>query len=91
MDNHLLINPKLEKEKIINFLKKTLKEQKIDKIVLGLSGGIDSTTVFYILKEFMAEKNIYVVQMDYYLRQKISLPIKNVNLIFSCFDNFCNS
>jgi len=83
MDNHLLINPKLEKEKIINFLKKTLKEQKIDKIILGLSGGIDSTTVFYILKEFMAEKNIYVVQMDYYLRQKISLPIKNVNLIFS--------
>lgn len=83
MDNHLLINSKLEKEKIINFLKKTLKEQKIDKIILGLSGGIDSTTVFYILKEFMAEKNIYVVQMDYYLRQKMSLPIKNVNLIFS--------
>ncbi len=83
MDNHLIIDPKLEKEKVINFLKKTLREQKIDKIILGLSGGIDSTTVFYILKEFLAAKNIYVVQMDYYLRQKISLPIKNVNLIFS--------
>lgn len=83
MDNHLIIDPKLEKEKIINFLKKTLKEQKIDNVVLGLSGGIDSTTVFYILKEFLDAKNIYVVQMDYYLRQKVSLPIKNANLIFS--------
>ena len=83
MDNHLIIDPKIEKEKIINFLKKTLKEQRIDRIVLGLSGGIDSTTVFYILKEFLDAKNIYVVQMDYYLRQKVSLPIKNANLIFS--------
>jgi len=83
MDNHLIIDPKIEKEKIINFLKKTLSEQKIDKIVLGLSGGIDSTTVLYILKELIAEKNIYVVQMDYYLRQKVSLPIKNINIIFS--------
>lgn len=83
MDNHLIIDPKFEKEKIINFLKKTLKEQKINKIILGLSGGIDSTTVFYILSEFLPAKNIYVVQMDYYLRQKLSLPIKNANLIFS--------
>lgn len=83
MDNHLIIDPKLEKEKIINFLKKTFSEQKIDKVVLGLSGGIDSTTVLYILKEFLAPKNIYVVQMDYYLRQKVSLPIKNANLVFS--------
>lgn len=83
MDNHLIIDPKFEKEKIINFLNKTLKAQKIDKIVLGLSGGIDSTTVLYLLKELLPAKNIYVVQMDYYLRQRISLPIKNVNFIFS--------
>jgi len=83
MDNHLIIDPKVEKEKIINFLNKTLKEQKIDKIILGLSGGIDSTTVLYLLKEFLPAKNIYVVQMDYYLRKKVSLPIKNANLIFS--------
>jgi NAD+ synthase len=83
MENHLLINPKSEKEKIINFLKKTLEEQKIDKIVLGLSGGVDSTTILYLLKEFLAEKNIYVVQIDYYLQKKVLLPIKSVNFIFS--------
>jgi len=83
MDNHLIIDPKLEKEKIINFLKKTFKEQKIDKVVFGLSGGIDSTTVLYLLSEVLPTKNIFAVQMDYYLRQKVSLPIKNANLIFS--------
>lgn len=83
MDNHLIIDPKLEKEKIINFLKKTLKEQHVDKVVLGFSGGIDSTTVLYLLNEVLPAKNIYAVQMDYYLRQKISLPMKNVNFIFS--------
>ncbi len=81
MDNHLIIDPKLEKEKIINFLKKTLKEQKIDKIVLGLSGGIDSTAVFYILKEFLDAKNIYVVQMDYNPRKKFKIDLKEVNVV----------
>lgn len=77
------INPKQETEKIVNFLKKTFKEQKIDKVVLGLSGGIDSTVALYLLKKTLPLKNIYVVQMDYYLKQKVSLPIKNANLIFS--------
>ncbi|PIR58385.1 MAG: NAD(+) synthetase, partial [Parcubacteria group bacterium CG10_big_fil_rev_8_21_14_0_10_35_15] len=43
MKNPLSINPKIETEKIVNFLKKTFEEQKINKVVLGLSGGIDST------------------------------------------------
>lgn len=81
MDNHLLINPKLEKEKIINFLKKIFKEQKIDKVVLGFSGGIDSTVVFYLLKEVLLEKNIYVVQMNYIQRKKINIDLKGVSVV----------
>ncbi|HEX7542987.1 MAG TPA: NAD(+) synthase [Patescibacteria group bacterium] len=81
MINPLLINPKQEKEKIVNFLKKTLKDQKIDKVVLGLSGGIDSTTALYLLKEVLPVKNIFAVQMDYYSRKKSNISLKGINVI----------
>lgn len=81
MINPLSINPKQEKEKIINFLKKTFKNQKIDKVVLGLSGGIDSTTVLYLLKEVLPAKNIFVIQMNYYPKKKLDIDLKGVNVI----------
>ena len=81
MQNPLIINPKQEKEKIVNFLKKTFKDQKIDKAVLGLSGGIDSTTALYLLKEVLPVKNIFAVQMDYYPRKKFNISLKGINVI----------
>jgi len=81
MINPLLINPKQEKEKIVNFLKKTFKDQKIDKVVLGLSGGIDSTTALYLLKEVLPTKNIFAVQMDYYSRKKLNIDLKGINVV----------
>ena len=81
MKNPLLINPKQEVKKIIDFLKKTFKEQKIDKVVLGLSGGIDSTTVLYLLKKTLPKKNIYAIQMDYKPRKKSNIDLKGINVI----------
>ncbi len=81
MINPLLINPKHETNKIINFLQKTFKEQKIDKVVFGLSGGIDSMTVLYLLREVFPAKNIYAVQMDYFPREKTTTDLKEVNFI----------
>jgi NAD+ synthase len=66
--NNLLskINPRKETEKIINFLKKTFKEQKINRVVIGLSGGIDSTVCYYLLKKVLPERNIFPVHLPYY-------------------------
>ena len=81
MISSLLINPKQEKEKIIDFLQKTFKEQRIDNVVFGLSGGIDSVTVLYLLKEAMPAKNIFAVQMDYFPKKKITIDLKEVNFV----------
>lgn len=59
------LNPEKEKKKIITFINKILSEQKIDKVVIGLSGGIDSMTSFYLLKEALPLKNIIVTHLYY--------------------------
>ncbi|MBI5126858.1 NAD(+) synthase [Candidatus Roizmanbacteria bacterium] len=58
------INPKHETEKIVNFLKSVQKNTKINKVVIGLSGGIDSTTVHYLLKKVYKPENIIGVSLD---------------------------
>ncbi len=66
MSNSILkIYPRNEKNKIISFLKATLSEQKINKVVIGLSGGIDSMTSFYLLTETLPLKNIFVAHLYY--------------------------
>ncbi len=59
------INPKQETKKIVRFLKSVQKKTKIDKVIVGLSGGIDSTVVLYLLKKAYKKKNIFVVFLPY--------------------------
>lgn len=66
MNDLLKIDPAAERERIVNFLKKTLKEQNKNKVVLGMSGGIDSVTSFYLLKEAVAPKNILIAHLHYF-------------------------
>lgn len=64
--NFLDINPENEKSKITDFIKNTLDEQKIKNVVIGLSGGIDSMTSFYLLKDVLPPTNIFIAHLYYF-------------------------
>ena len=59
------INPKQESKKIIRFIKKTFREQKIEKAVIGLSGGIDSALLFTLLTRALKPKQIIALYLPY--------------------------
>lgn len=69
--HQLVINPQSEKKRIVDFLKKTFREQNINKTVIGLSGGVDSMTVFYLLLQALPLKNIFVYHLSYDKENKI--------------------
>jgi len=64
--NLLTINPQKEKEKIVSFLKETFENQKIQKAVIGISGGIDSAVSFSLLKETLKPEDIIIAHMYYF-------------------------
>ncbi len=88
MSNDLLkIDPAVEKNKIVSFIKTTLREQNKKKVVLGMSGGIDSMTCFYLLKETIAPENILIAHLYYFesklkdfksFLEKANMPNKNI-------------
>lgn len=60
------IDPHKETERIVDFIQRILKEQKREKVVLGLSGGIDSATSLYLLKKSIPKENIIVSHLYYF-------------------------
>ncbi len=64
--NLLEIQPQEEEKKILEFLKKTLSEQKIEKVVIGISGGVDSATSLYLLSKVIPKENIIAIHLPYF-------------------------
>lgn len=79
----LKIDPIFEKERIIKFIKTTLQDQRFKNVVLGMSGGIDSVTCFYLLQEAVAPENIFLAHLPYFnsalknFKNVYELSIKN--------------
>lgn len=59
-----------ETKKISDFIKNVLKKTKKSKVVIGISGGIDSTTAFYLLKKAIPLENIIAVHLSYFEEDK---------------------
>src|SRR3989344_4874720 len=65
----LNIDPSAEKQRITSFIKSVLKKQGFEKVVIGLSGGVDSATAFYLLRKVLPPENIFVAHLYYFESQ----------------------
>lgn len=83
----LKIDPQKEEKKIVQFIKKTLKDQGFKKGILALSGGVDSSTTLLLLTKALGAKNVLVTKLPYgkqnmtdaYQMIKLAqIPAKNV-------------
>jgi NAD+ synthase len=63
MNDVLKIDSSIEKDRITGFINSVLKEQGFQKVIIGMSGGIDSTTSFYLLREVIAPENIFIAHL----------------------------
>jgi NAD+ synthase len=59
------IIPAEETKRITEFIKKTFEDTGVKKAVIGLSGGIDSTVAYFLLKKILSSKNIIAVHLPY--------------------------
>lgn len=63
------INPEKETGKITQFISSTLKKTGFKKIVIGVSGGIDSATSLYLLRKTLPPENIFITHLHYFQPQ----------------------
>ncbi|MCK4648455.1 NAD+ synthase [bacterium] len=61
----LKIDTKRVKEKIVEFIRKQVKEASFDKVVFGLSGGLDSAIIASLAKEALGVENVYGIVLPY--------------------------
>lgn len=63
--NSIDINPEDIKNRLVKFIKDTITRAGFSKVVLGLSGGVDSAIVAYLSKEALGSNNVIAVVMPY--------------------------
>lgn len=59
------INPGQTVRKITSFISRAVKSKGFDKVILGLSGGLDSSVVAYLSKKALGPDNLIGVIMPY--------------------------
>ena len=61
----LSIDHEFVSKRIIEFMKREVKGSGFEKVILGLSGGIDSSLVVFLAKEAFGKKNVHGIIMPY--------------------------
>jgi len=62
---YLAINAEKVSEILEDSIRQKLSESGFSRVVLGLSGGIDSSTVAYLAKRALGAENVYGINMPY--------------------------
>ena len=63
--NKLDLNLKEVHNELVKFLRENFKKAGFSKAVLGLSGGIDSALVAYLLRDALGKENVLAIMMPY--------------------------
>ncbi|MCY7008778.1 NAD+ synthase [Fusobacterium simiae] len=63
--NKLDLNLKEVHNELVEFLKENFKRAGFSKAILGLSGGIDSALVAYLLRDALGKENVLAIMMPY--------------------------
>ena len=63
--NKLDLNLKEVHNELVEFLRENFKKAGFSKAVLGLSGGIDSALVSYLLRDALGKENVLAIMMPY--------------------------
>lgn len=81
-----------ERERIVNFLREKLKEEGKEGYIVGVSGGIDSAVISYLLKEAVGREKVFALimpEMDsepsskrdaIFIAQNLGIPYKVFSL-----------
>jgi NAD+ synthase len=77
--NELKIDSKKVERKLIRFIRRQTKEAGFSKVVLGLSGGLDSSLVLYLLCRALGRENVFALILPY--KTTSSLSINHAKLI----------
>src|SRR5258708_33234526 len=73
-DENLKVNEPLLAEWLIAFLQdEIVRRRGFDKAVVGLSGGVDSSLVAFLLARALGPKNVYGIRMPYKTSSQDSL------------------
>jgi len=63
--NKLDLNLKEVHNELVEFLRESFEKASFSKAVLGLSGGIDSALVAYLLRDALGKENVLAIMMPY--------------------------
>ena len=57
--NELKIDSAKVKQKLISFIRNQTKQAGLSRVLLGVSGGVDSSLVLYLCCQALGEKNVF--------------------------------
>ncbi len=57
------LNLKETHKELVDFLRENIYKTGFKKAILGLSGGIDSALVAYLLRDALGEENVFAIMM----------------------------